>query len=125
VTATAQGVVAQAGPVSHRADALWRRLGTVVVVQHDARTRTLYGNLGGVLVRRGQRVGRGQALARVGTSGFAPTPRVHYEVQRLENGRWVDRDPRLFILDQDWIGAAELRHAPAAPVAPELPPERR
>lgn len=125
VTATAEGTVVQAGPVSRRADARWRRLGSVVVLAHDARTRTVYGNLGGVVVRRGQRVGRGQILARVGTSGFAPTPRVHYEVQRLENGRWVARDPRVFILDQDWIGTAELRQAPAAPEAPELPPERR
>jgi hypothetical protein len=31
----------------------------------------------------------------------------------------------VFILDQDWIGAAELRKPPAAPDAPELPPERR
>jgi murein DD-endopeptidase MepM/ murein hydrolase activator NlpD len=125
VTATAEGVVAQAGPVSRRADARWRRLGTVVVVVHDARTRTVYGHLAGVIVRRGQRVGRGQALAKAGTSGFAATPRVHYEVQRFEGGRWVARDPRIFILDQDWIGAAELRGAPAAPEAPELPPERR
>ncbi len=125
VTATAEGVVVLAGPVSRRADAWWRRLGTIVVVSHDARTRTVYGHLSAVIVRRGQHVGRGQALAKVGTSGFAQTPRVHYEVQRLENGRWVSRDPRVFILDQDWIGAAELRHAPAAPESPDLPPERR
>ena len=125
VTATAEGTVVQAGHVSRKADARWRRLGIVVILAHDARTRTVYGHLGSVSVRRGQRVGRGQALARVGTSGFAPTPRVHYEVQRFENGRWVARDPRIFILDQDWIGAAELRKAPAAPEAPELPPERR
>ena len=125
VTATAEGTVVQAGHVSRKADARWRRLGIVVILSHDARTRTVYGNLGSVAVRRGQRVGRGQAIARVGTSGFAPTPRVHYEVQRFENGRWVARDPRIFILDQDWIGAAELRKAPAAPEAPELPPERR
>ena len=125
VTATAEGTVLQAGPVSRRADAWWRRLGTVVILSHDARTRTVYGNLTGVVVRRGQRVGRGQTLASVGTSGFAPTPRVHYEVQRLENGRWVARDPRVFILDEDWIGAAGLRQEPAAPEAPELPPERR
>ena len=125
VIATAEGVVVQAGPVSRKADALWRRLGTVVVLSHDARTRTIYGHLGGVIVRRGQRVGRGQALARVGTSGFAPTPRVHYEVQRLVNGRWVSRDPRIFVLDQDWISAAELRQAPTAPESPDLPLERR
>jgi murein DD-endopeptidase MepM/ murein hydrolase activator NlpD len=125
VTATAEGTVLSAGPVSRRADAAWRRLGTVVVLLHDARTRTIYGHLSGVTVRRGQRVGRGQPLAHVGTSGFAATPRVHYEVQRFENGRWVARDPRLFILDQDWIRAAEIRNPPAPPGAAELPPEPR
>jgi murein DD-endopeptidase MepM/ murein hydrolase activator NlpD len=121
VAATAEGTVLQAGPVSRRADATRRRLGTVVVVSHDPRTRTIYGHLAGLVVRPGQRVGRGQPLARVGTSGFAPTPRVHYEVQRLENGRWVTRDPRLFILDQDWIGAADLQHQPPPREADELP----
>lgn len=125
VSATAEGVVVRAGPVSRRADAWWRRLGTVVVLAHDARTRTLYGHLGSVLVRLGQRVGRGQILARVGTSGFAPAPRIHYEVQRLENGRWIARDPRVFILDADWIDAAGLRRPQPEPEAPDLPPERR
>jgi murein DD-endopeptidase MepM/ murein hydrolase activator NlpD len=126
VTATAEGTVLQAGPVSRKADASWRRLGSVVILSHDARTRTVYGNLAGIAVRRGQRVGRGQAIAKVGTSGFAPTPRVHYEVQRFDGTRWVARDPRLFILDQDWIGAVELRRGLSeAPPAPDLPPERR
>ncbi|MGA7991578.1 MAG: M23 family metallopeptidase, partial [Thermoanaerobaculia bacterium] len=85
----------------------------------------VYGHLTGLVVRRGQRVGRGQPLARVGTSGFAPTPRVHYEVERLEKGRWVARDPRLFILDVDWIGAAELRKPPTPPEATELEMDER
>lgn len=125
VTAAAEGTVLSAGPVSRHADARWRRLGNVVVLSHDARTRTVYGHLSGVTVRRGQHVGRGQSLAKVGTSGFAPTPRVHYEVHRLENGRWVARDPRLFILDQDWVGAADVRKAPAPPPAADVPPGGR
>lgn len=125
VTAAAEGTVLSAGPVSRRADARWRRLGIVVVLQHDARTRTVYGHLAGLAVRRGQRVGRGQTLARAGTSGFAQTPRVHYEVHRLEGGRWVARDPRLFILDQDWVAAPDLRKAPTPPREADLPPERR
>jgi murein DD-endopeptidase MepM/ murein hydrolase activator NlpD len=125
VWATASGSVLLAGPVSRRADAAWRRLGNVVIVSHDARTRTVYGNLAGIVVRHGQRVARGQVLGRVGTSGFAQTPRVHYEVHRLEDGRWVARDPRLFILDLDWISAAEFRASPAPPAAADLPPARR
>lgn len=121
VLAPAAGLVLHAGPVSRRADASWRRLGTIVVLSHDARTRTIYGHLAATLVKKGQRVARGGPIGRVGTSGFAVTPRLHYEVHRLANGRWVPRDPRIFVLDVDWIGAASLRGGPAPPDLPELP----
>ncbi len=121
VTAPAAGLVLHAGPVSRHADAIWRRLGTIVVLAHDARTRTIYGHLAVPLVKKGQRVARGGPIGRVGTTGFAVTPRLHYEVHRLVNGRWVPRDPRIFVLDVDWIGAAELRAGPTPPDLPELP----
>lgn len=121
VTAPAAGVVVFSGPVSRRADAAWRQLGTIVVVSHDARTRTIYGHLSPSLVKKGQRVSRGASIGRVGTSGFAVTPRLHYEVHRLVNGRWVPRDPRIFVLDVDWIGAAGFRAGPTPPELPDLP----
>jgi murein DD-endopeptidase MepM/ murein hydrolase activator NlpD len=121
VTAPAAGVVLFTGPVSRNADAAWRRLGTIVVLSHDARTRTVYGHLSAALVRRGQRVSRGAPIGRVGASGFAATPRIHYEVHRLVDGRWVPRDPRIFVLDVDWIGAAGLRESPAPPPLPDMP----
>ena len=121
VTAPAAGVVVFSGPVSRRADAAWRRLGTIVVVSHDARTRTVYGHLSPALVKKGQRMSRGAPIGRVGTSGFTVTPRLHYEVHRLVNDRWVPRDPRMFVLDVDWIGTAGFRAAPKAPDLPDLP----
>jgi murein DD-endopeptidase MepM/ murein hydrolase activator NlpD len=121
VTAPAAGLVVYAGPVSRHADAMWRRLGTIVVLSHDARTRTVYGHLGIPLVRKGQRVARGGPIGRVGTTGFAMTPRLHYEVHRIANERWVPRDPRIFVLDVDWIGAAGFRPGPAPPDLPALP----
>ncbi|MEO8584902.1 MAG: M23 family metallopeptidase [Acidobacteriota bacterium] len=121
VTAPAAGVVVYAGPVSRHADAAWRRLGTIVVVSHDARTRTVCGHLSPALVKKGQRVSRGTPIGRVGTSGFTAAPRLHYEVHRLVNGRWVPRDPRIFLLDVDWIGAAGFRPGPAPPELPPLP----
>jgi murein DD-endopeptidase MepM/ murein hydrolase activator NlpD len=72
-------------------------------------------------VKKGQRVARGGPIGRVGTTGFAVTPRLHYEVHRLVNGRWVPRDPRIFVLDVDWIGAASLRGEPTPPDLPSLP----
>jgi murein DD-endopeptidase MepM/ murein hydrolase activator NlpD len=121
VTAPAAGLVAYAGPVSRHADATWRRLGTIVVLVHDARTRTVYGHLAVSLVKKGQRVARGTPIGRVGTTGFAVAPRLHYEVHRLTNGRWVPRDPRIFILDVDWISPAGFRPGPNPPELPPLP----
>lgn len=121
VTAPAAGLVLSAGPVSRRADASWRRLGTIIVLSHDGRTRTIYGHLAATLVKKGQRVARGAAIGRVGTTGFAATPRLHYQVHRLAKGRWVPHDPRIFVLDVDWIGAAGLRGGPTPPDLPELP----
>lgn len=121
VTAPAAGVVVFAGPVSRRADAAWRRLGTIVVVSHDARTRTIYGHLSPAHAKKGQRVSRGAPIGHVGTSGFTAAPRLHYEVHRLVNGRWVPRDPRIFVLDVDWIGAAGILAGPAPPELPDLP----
>jgi murein DD-endopeptidase MepM/ murein hydrolase activator NlpD len=121
VTAPAAGLVVYAGPVSRHADATWRRLGTIVVLTHDARTRTVYGHLAIPLVKRGQRVARGAPIGLVGTTGFAMTPRLHYEVHRLVNGRWVPRDPRIFVLDVDWIGSAGFRAGPTPPELPDLP----
>ena len=93
VTAPAAGLVVYAGPVSRHADAAWRRLGTIVVLAHDARTRTVYGHLAVSLVKKGQRVARGGPIGRVGTTGFAMTPRLHYEVHRLTNERWDTEGP--------------------------------
>jgi murein DD-endopeptidase MepM/ murein hydrolase activator NlpD len=121
VTAPAAALVVFSGPVSRRAEAPWRRLGTIVVLSHDARTRTIYGHLSSVLVKKGQRVSRGAPIGRVGTSGFTVTPSLHYEVHRLVNDRWVPRDPRIFVLDVDWIGAAGFRAGPTPPELPDLP----
>jgi len=125
VTAPAAGLVVYAGPAPRHTDATWRRLGTMVVLAHDARTRTVYGHLAVSLVKRGQRVARGAPIGRVGTTGFAMTPRLHYEVHRLANGRWVPRDPRIFVLDVDWIGVAAFRQGPTPPELPDLPGSAR
>jgi murein DD-endopeptidase MepM/ murein hydrolase activator NlpD len=125
VVAPAAGTIVFAGPAPKKSEALWRRLGTILVVAHDARTRTVFGHLDKLLVRKGQRVGRGTPLARVGQSGFAPTPYLHYEVRRLGETGFLPLDPRLFILDVDWLDAADVRMRPAVPPGLELPPSMR
>lgn len=121
VVAPGAGVVVFAGPVPARAGAAWRPLGTVLILAHGGSLRTVYGHLEKTLVRRGQRVRRGDAVARVGQSGLAPAPRLHFELRRLVDGRFVPVDPRRYILDADWVGADEMRAAQHPPPGMDLP----
>jgi murein DD-endopeptidase MepM/ murein hydrolase activator NlpD len=122
VIAPADGTVQFAGPVPSKLGAEWRLLGTVVVLAHDSRTVTPFGHLGKTLVRPRRTCCRGDAIGRVGHSGFTPAPRLHYQVRRLDGSRFVPRDPRLFVLDAEWISAAEVRAAPVPPADSDLPP---
>jgi murein DD-endopeptidase MepM/ murein hydrolase activator NlpD len=122
VLAPGSGTVVWSGPAPKKSDAAWRRLGNLVVLAHDDDTRTVFGHLAKGALPRGRRVRRGEPVGRVGTSGFAPAPRLHYEVRRRPSGGFLPLDPRLFILDVDWITAAELADRPVAPKETALPP---
>ena len=112
VSAPAAGVVLFTGNPPSRAGASWRALGTVVVIEHGEGFRTLYGHLGKVLVRPRQAVRRGNPIALVGRSGWSASPQLQYEIRRREGDRFVPVDPRLYILDVDWITAREVRNPP-------------
>jgi murein DD-endopeptidase MepM/ murein hydrolase activator NlpD len=68
--------------------------GLMVEIDHGHGFRTRYAHASRVLVRPGQPVQRGDTIARVGSTGLATGPHVHYEV--LRNGRHVD--PADFVL---------------------------
>jgi murein DD-endopeptidase MepM/ murein hydrolase activator NlpD len=121
VFAPAGGRVAFAGRVPGSAGAAWRSFGTVVVLEHDEKTRTVFGYLGSVRVRRGQTVQRGEILGSVGANRFSPTPQLHYGVWKSDGRRWAPVDPRLHVLDADWITAREVRSPAAPPRDAELP----
>jgi murein DD-endopeptidase MepM/ murein hydrolase activator NlpD len=57
-------------------------LGNLVLVQHPGGYITAYGNNEEVLVKKGDEVKKGQAIAKAGNSGGAPSPRLHFEVRR-------------------------------------------
>jgi len=57
-------------------------LGNLVLVQHPGGYITAYGNNETLLVKKGDEVKKGQAIAKAGTSGGAASPRVHFEVRR-------------------------------------------
>jgi murein DD-endopeptidase MepM/ murein hydrolase activator NlpD len=71
------------------------KLGNMVRVDHGYGVETVYGHLAKALVKEGQRVGRGDVIALVGSSGLATGPHLHYMVK--VNGQALD--PTKYILE--------------------------
>ena len=85
IYATAPGRVIEAG---------WSNVfGRYVKIDHGFGYQTLYGHMSRIAVKRGQYVGRGQAIGYVGSSGRSTGPHVHYSV--FYNGKAVDPLPYL------------------------------
>ncbi len=74
VLAAEDGVIAYAGNEV-------KTYGNLVLVRHDNGWVTAYANNEKLLVQRGDRVKRGQAVAKAGKSGGADQPLVHFEVR--------------------------------------------
>jgi murein DD-endopeptidase MepM/ murein hydrolase activator NlpD len=55
--------------------------GNLVVVDHGGGTRTLYAHLSRVSVRVGRRVSAGERVGRMGSTGRATGPHLHFEVR--------------------------------------------
>ena len=81
IYATADGRVLQAG---YREGGFGKK----VLIDHGYGYRTLYGHCNEVLVKPGQKVSRGEVIAKVGSTGLSKSPHLHYEVH--VNGRPVD-----------------------------------
>jgi len=64
------------------------KYGKTVIISHRNNLETLYAHNSRLLVKRGQKVKRGQIIAYSGASGRATGPHVHYEVR--VNGDCVD-----------------------------------
>lgn len=62
--------------------------GNYVVVQHSSRYKTRYLHLSKILVRKGQKVSRGQRIGLSGATGRVTGPHIHYEL--LDRGRAVN-----------------------------------
>lgn len=72
ITATADGVVRQAG---------WTRgYGNMILIDHGQGYATLYGHASQLLAKNGQRVHRGDPVALMGSTGRSTGSHVHYEV---------------------------------------------
>jgi murein DD-endopeptidase MepM/ murein hydrolase activator NlpD len=70
-------------------------MGNAVIIDHGWGVRTQYGHNQEVLVKRGEKVERGQQIAKMGNSGRSTGPHVHYVVE--VNGK--TRNPLDYIFD--------------------------
>ncbi len=59
-----------------------RGYGKTVIIDHGDGLKTLYGHNTALLVQVGDKVSRGQPIAKVGRTGNASTDHVHFEVHR-------------------------------------------
>jgi murein DD-endopeptidase MepM/ murein hydrolase activator NlpD len=83
----ADGLVTFSGPLGG--------FGQVVEINHGYSLVTKYGHNSRNLVRRGDRVKRGDKIALMGSSGVSTGPHLHYQIE--VRGRPVN--PRFFLLD--------------------------
>jgi len=85
ITVAASGVVLHAGERGS--------YGLAVEVEHDDGSTTFYAHASELLVGTGDRVEHGQEIARVGHTGRATGPHLHFELR--QEGRAVDPSPAL------------------------------
>ena len=84
---TGQPVYAAAdGEVKYSGSGL-RGYGNLLIIQHNSKYLTAYGNNSAILVKEGQKVKRGQQIAKMGDTDATRT-QLHFEVR--ENGKALD-----------------------------------
>lgn len=85
-------LAARAGLVLYAGDGV-KGYGNMVVLEHDGGLLTVYAHASVLLVKAGDQVTLGQEIARVGQSGRATAPHLHFEVRRAQ----VPQDPLRFL----------------------------
>ncbi len=75
---------AEHGVVAYSGNEL-RGFGNMVLVKHAGGWITAYAHNDKLLVKRGQKVKKGQVIANVGSSGGVTTPQLHFEIRRGMN----------------------------------------
>ncbi|WP_375617681.1 MULTISPECIES: peptidoglycan DD-metalloendopeptidase family protein [unclassified Bartonella] len=72
---------AENGVVIYAGDGL-KELGNVVMIRHENDIITIYGCNSKLVVNKGQRIRRGDEIAKSGVSGNVKTPRVYFEMRK-------------------------------------------
>lgn len=92
VTAAREGVVVRVKDDSNRGgwSKKYRPYGNNIVIQHPDSSRAGYWHLQyhGALVKVGDSVKKGQAIALSGKTGYAAMPHLHFLVWITHNGQW-------------------------------------
>lgn len=83
VVASSQGTVIIADDST-----LHKNYGKVVVIDHGEATLSMYLHMDSIAVNKGDRVKQGQSIGKVGETGQATGPHLHFEI--LAAGRHVD-----------------------------------
>jgi murein DD-endopeptidase MepM/ murein hydrolase activator NlpD len=96
VLATADGTV-----VSSR---YMRGYGRTIKIDHGNGIQTVYGHLQKMMVKKSDKVCRGQQIGQVGSSGRSTGPHLHYEVR--VNG--IPKNPTRFVKLAEFIRLAKL-----------------
>jgi murein DD-endopeptidase MepM/ murein hydrolase activator NlpD len=99
VRAIEEGVVAYSGNEV-------RGYGNLVLIKHPDGFITAYAHCDELLVKRGEKVGKGQVIAKVGATGGVSEPQLHFELRR---GRRAV-DPREFLTPAPSADAAAPKH---------------
>ncbi len=87
IVATADGIITFSGKKPG--------FGNFVKIDHGYGIETIYAHAQQLIAKKGNRVLRGDAIARVGSTGYSTGPHVHYEVRVND----TPVDPLYFILD--------------------------
>lgn len=72
---------AESGVVAYAGDEL-KGYGNLVLVRHDNGWVTAYAHADEILVKRGDRINRGQVIAKVGRTGEVDQPQLHFELRQ-------------------------------------------
>ncbi len=81
-----------AGVVAYSGNEL-RGYGNLILIKHSNGWISAYAHCDQILVRRGEKVGRGEIIARVGSTGSVSEPQLHFELRRGNH----PVDPREFL----------------------------
>ena len=83
--------------------------GNLVVIEHETDLHTAYGHLESINVAVAQQIRAGQRIGRVGSTGMATGPHLHFEVRDsgtpIDPTAWIDQQPGPIVAALDALEA--------------------